>query len=334
MKSGLLRRGLHIAALCAAGLACASDPAQAPAEIRPEASATQGEPVPPDDSAVSAEAKAEGAQKGSGDPPEGQPERRRNRQASYPPMFQAIAGPRTALRPRPSVTSTRPSVQTGPILSPEPVTSESDPIEPVNRAFFIFNDVFDRGFLEPIAIGWSYATPQFFRKGLDKVFTNLRFPVRFVGNLLQAEVVHAGEEFARFGVNSTVGVAGFFDPASSLGLGFYDEDFGQALGVYGVPNGPYVMIPLMGPSVLRDTFALVLDAPLGSATGLGGAGVLYAINTRAIYIDDVRAARAASLDYYVFVRNAYIQRRTALIRNEVVYGQEQIDDSLYEIDGQ
>jgi phospholipid-binding lipoprotein MlaA len=153
-----------------------------------------------------------------------------------------------------------------------------------------------------------------------------------VGNLLQAELVQAGEETLRFGVNSSVGIAGLFDPASRLGIGFYDEDFGQALGVYGVPNGPYIMIPLMGPSVLRDTFALVLDAPLGSATGLGGAGVLYAINTRALYLDDVRAARAASLDYYVFVRNAYIQRRNALIRNEVIFEQEQLSDDLYEID--
>src|SRR5262249_48858706 len=150
---------------------------------------------------------------------------------------------------------------TGPISDGQPLR-ESDPIEGINRALFSFNDLLDRGFLEPIATGYSYVTPRVLRTSLDKAFTNLRFPVRFAGNLFQAEFKHTGEETLRFAVNSTVGIAGLFDPATRFGIGFYDEDFGQALGSYGIGPGPYLMLPIMGPSDTRDTLAMVVDAPL------------------------------------------------------------------------
>jgi phospholipid-binding lipoprotein MlaA len=191
---------------------------------------------------------------------------------------------------------------------------EWDPIEPVNRPIFAFNDGLDSYVLEPVARGWRFVFRNPGMRAVDRFVTNLEFPVRFVGNLLQAELVQSGAEIGRFGVNTTVGVLGFFDPATRFGIGLYDEDLGQAVGSYGLPPGPYLMIPILGPSNPRDF-----------VTGFGDGFVMWygsivrntvgLINSRALLIEDIREAKQASLDYYTFVRNAYVTTREAKVQN-------------------
>ena len=214
---------------------------------------------------------------------------------------------------------------------------ESDPLERMNRGTHWLNDRFDVFLLEPIAKGWEFVTPEQGRLRLRKFFTNLRFPVRFVGTLLQAKLRASGDEVGRFVVNSTVGLLGFFDPASHWGIGFHDEDFGQALGAWGTPPGPYLVLPLFGPSNPRDAVGLAVDTVLllgpglispAAGTALGSTNL---VNSRALALDDVREAKAAALDYYVLLRNGYLQLREAKIRDGEIEVEEPTDD-LYYID--
>ena len=228
-----------------------------------------------------------------------------------------------------------------PVLHAQELRAEDeetgDPIEPVNRGIFWFNDKLDVFLFEPIAIGWEFVTPETVRIHLDQFFTNLRFPVRFVGSLLQAEALLAAEETGRFVVNSTVGVAGFFDPATGWGLEGRREDVGQAFGRWGMGPGFYLVLPLLGPSSGRDAVGRIFDSGLQSGPGLispwAGAGVsgLDLINTRALLLDEIDQAKEASLDYYSLVRHAYLEQREALVRNGDVPAEEVTDD-LYELD--
>jgi len=243
--------------------------------------------------------------------------------------------PISATASRPSEASMAPAVGTAYTASvPDAPPSlgvsapaESDPFEPLNRGFFAFNDGIDVYALEPVARGWRSVTPRPLRRALAQFFSNLQFPVRFVGCLAQGQLVDSGQEIGRFVVNTTVGIAGLFDPASRIGLPLHPEDLSQALGTWGVGPGPYIVFPVLGPSSLRD----VVDIPLGAASSLlPGLNVLNLVNTRADLIVEVREAKAASLDYYSLVRNAYLQRRRALVRNETIVPQEANDD-LYEL---
>jgi len=218
-----------------------------------------------------------------------------------------------------------------------PVSAESDPIQPVNRATFGFNNALDVAIFEPLAIGWEFITFEALRIRIDQFLTNLAFPVRLFGNLMQAELKNSGEETARFVVNSTVGLAGFFDPAAHWGLEAHSEDFGQALGRWGIPPGPSLVLPLLGPSNARDAFGRIFDTALGSGPALisPAAGIAVRstelVNTRALLLQDVRDLKAASLDYYAAVRNGYSQLRHAQVRNEEV-AREELTDDLYEIE--
>ena len=212
------------------------------------------------------------------------------------------------------------------------VSGEWDPIEPVNRASFAFNDGLDIVLIEPTARGWRFV---FREPGLglwENFFTNLEFPIRFVGNLLQAELGRSGAELGRFTLNTTVGLAGFFDPASYFGIGIYREDVGQAVGVWGVGPGPYLMIPILGPSNGRDFFTGLIDGAL-----LGPAGIARAtvgrLNSRAQLIEDIEQAKLASLDYYAFVRNAYVTTRQRAVANiDPSAEPEDVSDDLYDLD--
>ncbi len=216
-----------------------------------------------------------------------------------------------------------------PAEEPTPATEELapsgadyDPLQKMNRGIFWFNDHADQYVLEPAAKGWNFVVPQGVQNSLSDFFANLRFPVVMVNNLLQGKVQPAAVDVSRFMVNTTFGIAGFFDPASDWGLERHHEDFGQTLGVWGVPPGPYLVLPLFGPSNPRDTGALAVDYVL-SVTPLFApgyatisAGAVNAVNARAQVIEEVKDAKEASLDYYVFVRNAYHQRRDALIHDQ------------------
>ncbi len=189
--------------------------------------------------------------------------------------------------------------------------------------------------LEPVATGWATVAPTRVRTSVSNFFGNLRFPIVTVNDLLQAKPVAAGSDVARFAVNTTVGVLGFFDPASGWGLDKHDEDFGQTLGVWGVPPGPYLVLPLLGPSSPRDAGGLVVDAALAVTPFfvdgyiLVGAQVVDTVNTRSLILNEVRDAKRTAVDYYSFVRNAYVQRRRALVEDSAAPGVENQEDLYY-----
>ncbi len=211
-----------------------------------------------------------------------------------------------------------------------------DPVEPMNRGFFWFNDKLDRFFLGPLATSWTWITPEYLRVHLGQVFTNLLFPRNFLNDLLQGDVKQSGVELSRFTINTTVGLLGFFDPASRLDLYSRPEDLGQTLGVWGVPPGPYLHLPIIGPSGARDIVAF----PEGVATTLWislispaagiAVGATETVNTRALNDSTLTQLRDSSLDYYVAVRNGYRQRREALVRNGEV--EEEPPDDLYDLE--
>ena len=179
-------------------------------------------------------------------------------------------------------------------------------------------------------------TPEYLRVHLGQVFTNLLFPRNFLNDLLQGDVKQSGVELSRFTINTTVGLLGFFDPASRLDLYSRPEDLGQTLGVWGVPPGPYLHLPIIGPSGARDIVAF----PEGVATTLWislispaagiAVGATETVNTRALNDATLTQLRDSSLDYYVAVRNGYRQRREALVRNGEV--EEEPPDDLYDLE--
>src|SRR5215470_10470772 len=127
-----------------------------------------------------------------------------------------------------------------------------DPLEPVNRKIFWFNDQVDNYVLEPVATGWDWAIPHVVQRSISNFFANVRFPIDLINNLLQGKLKNSASEVGRFAVNTTVGVLGFFDPATGWGMEAHQEDFGQTLGVWGVPPGAYLVLPIVGPSNPRD----------------------------------------------------------------------------------
>ena len=138
-------------------------------------------------------------------------------------------------------------------------TPANDPLEPVNRAVFKFNDGLDRVLLQPVAKGYRSALPQPVRHGVGNFFGNLGEPLIAFNNLLQGKFDQSMTEVARFGTNSVFGIFGLIDVATSLGIEKHNEDFGQTLGRWGVGGGPYLVLPVLGPSTLRDGVALMVD---------------------------------------------------------------------------
>lgn len=231
---------------------------------------------------------------------------------------------------------------------PEPAAAENpDPWQPFNHAMFSVNDALDRWLIGPAAQGWIFVTPQTLRVHVEQFYDNLNFPGYFVQPLLQGDPKQSGIALARFGVNSTAGLAGFFDPADHwLGLARRPEDTGQTFGVWGQGPGPFLVLPVVLPaSSVRDAagypFDAVLnvgDSPLISylaplvfpVTLLPS--LLRTINRRALADADLRELRTASFDWYAAVRDAYLQRREVLIHNDREDGKEAPNDDLYEID--
>ncbi len=198
-----------------------------------------------------------------------------------------------------------------------------DPIETVNRRVFWFNDKLDTYALEPVATGWDRIAPAAVQRSVRNFFLNLRFPIVTVNDVLQGKAHAGASDAGRFVVNTTVGVLGFFDPATRWGLARHDEDCGQTLGWWGIRGGAYVVLPVLGPSSVRDTIGLVGDSAASitpffvNGWILVGARVADAVNYRSMMLDQIREAKRASLDYYVFVRNAYVQRRNGLLHDRV-----------------
>ncbi|WP_038013283.1 VacJ family lipoprotein [Terasakiella pusilla] len=201
----------------------------------------------------------------------------------------------------------------------------NDPIEGLNRVVFGFNTVLDVWFLRPAATLYRGLLPPPVQDGIHNMLANLSAPVVLLNDVLQGEGARAGTTAARFAINSTVGVLGFGDPASGMGYKKHDEDFGQTLGVWGVGEGPYIVLPIFGPSNPRDAVGRVVDYfadPLNmwarntDRDGITiGRGVLTAVDTRAYYYDAIEDIRNNSLDPYASFRSLYRQRREAAIQN-------------------
>lgn len=195
----------------------------------------------------------------------------------------------------------------------------ADPFERINRATFRFNDRVYFYVLKPTARAYR-VVPSPARRSVQNFFHNIAFPVRFVNNTLQGKFAAAGNETRRFVMNSTVGVLGLFDPASAHGWHPKDEDFGQTLGHYGAGGGFYLVIPFIGPSTLRDGTGRVVDYffdPLNYMLeweALLATRSYEAVNEVSLDDDTYEKLIEQAIDPYLFIRNAYIQRREALIR--------------------
>lgn len=210
-----------------------------------------------------------------------------------------------------------------------------DPFEGMNRGIWWFNDHVDRYFLEPVAKGWDWVMPDPVQRSLRKFYDNSRFPITFTNNVLQLKANGAASELFRFLINTTVGLGGFFDPATGLGLNAYPEDFGQTLGYWGVPEGPFLMLPLLGPSNPRDGIGLAVDSaarvypwflPFWINAAITAPDV---VNRRALNIEMIDAEREAAFDWYIAVRNAYVQLRRNQVHDREEEPEEDSDDDLY-----
>lgn len=200
-----------------------------------------------------------------------------------------------------------------------PTANPRDPLEPLNRAVFRFNDTADRVVLKPVATGYKQAVPSVVRRGVSNFFDNLKDAWSSVNSLLQLKGEAAGNNFSRFLVNTTIGLGGVLDVATEMGIERQTEDFGQTLGHWGVGPGPYIVLPLLGPSTLRDTLAIPLDAYGNFIPSIQDTGIrdvvtgLQLIDRRARLLSATNMLDQVALDPYLFGRDVFLQvRRNAV----------------------
>lgn len=195
--------------------------------------------------------------------------------------------------------------------------ADYDPWENVNRSIFKFNDALDVYLLEPVAKAWDFVVPNRAQGAISDAFDNARFPIDFTNGLLQGKPDDAGKTLGRFLLNTSLGMAGLFDVAKAAGLPGRQEDFGQTLGVWGVRNGPYLMLPVLGPSTIRDACGRAVDSPMrvwpffvGTIPSLA-ITTTEVVNWRARNIESIRDLKKGAFDYYSLVRNAFLHNRAA-----------------------
>ena len=194
--------------------------------------------------------------------------------------------------------------------------SPDDPWEPFNRSVFEFNEGLDKYVLKPVVSGYRFVLPEFIREGIYNFFSNYNDIYTALNNLLQGKPDYAFNDLMRVVVNTTMGLGGLIDLATPGGLEKHKEDFGQTFGVWGIPSGPYVVLPFFGPSSVRDTFGTVADLEtdylfkyipnVGLRNSLTG---LRVVNARNTYYEAGDLLDGAAIDKYSFLRDAYIQRR-------------------------
>ena len=192
-----------------------------------------------------------------------------------------------------------------------------DPFESINRAVFTFNENADEYVIKPAAEAYQFVLPEFVRTGVTNFFSNIGDIFVAVNNLLQGKPGNAANDIGRFLVNSTIGILGLFDVATDAGLEKNKEDFGQTLGVWGVPSGPYVVLPLFGPSSVRDTAGLAVDLKTDFILNSNqlnhdqkvGSTVLRVVNQRANLLNASQLLEDAAFDKYSFLRDTYLQGR-------------------------
>ena len=194
-----------------------------------------------------------------------------------------------------------------------------DPLEGMNRSVYGFNDAVDRAVLKPVAQGYTKVVPSPVRTGVNNFFGNLEDLGTGLNNILQGKVTDGASDLGRFAFNTVVGIIGLWDVATPMGLEKHYEDFGQTLGWWGVPSGPYLVLPLFGPSTLRDAPARWVDPSTALYYNIekdAVTGTLYVtdiVRSRANLLQSERVLDEAALDRYTFIRDAWLQRR----RNQV-----------------
>lgn len=198
-------------------------------------------------------------------------------------------------------------------------TEQSDPLEGYNRAMFSFNDGADRWVLKPVAKGYRFVTPDFLERGVSRMFSNLGEVLNIVNDVLQGKIGQAGNDTGRLFLNSTFGIAGFFDVARHAGLEKSDgEDFGQTFATWGVGEGAYVVLPFLGPSTLRDAPGLLLDGvfdPIGEIDHVPTRNQVYGTKILSTRADLLEAEKLIKGDKYTFIRDIYLQRRQFLVND-------------------
>ncbi|HWA31795.1 MAG TPA: VacJ family lipoprotein [Rhizomicrobium sp.] len=203
-------------------------------------------------------------------------------------------------------------------------TAVNDPFENTNRQVFAFDQKLDRYVLAPVAQGYVDVVPDPARDGIHNFLLNLDLPVTFVNDLLQGEGERAAQDFARFAMNSTFGIGGLFDPATGAGIPYNKEDFGQTLGTWGVGEGPYLVLPFLGPDPPRDATGQIVDIFFDPTTYISlrehfyysaGRQTLWILDLRSRNLGTMDQIERSSVDYYASVRSLYRQKRNNDIRN-------------------
>ena len=220
--------------------------------------------------------------------------------------------PAVGLEPDPLFDEFDLEFETGPVSFP-------DPAEPVNRGVLKFNEGIDRFVMDPITTVYRFILPEMVRRSIERCFDNIDSTQTLINDIFQLEWKEAGITTTRLVINTTVGVGGLFDPAKAWGIEGHVSDFGQTLAMAGAPSGPYVILPLLGPSNVRDGVGLGVDALFNPTFFLlGGTDVLFfngssGLTERARYVDELNALKESSIDYYAALRSAYYQNRQAEI---------------------
>ena len=198
-----------------------------------------------------------------------------------------------------------------------------DPLEVINRPIFRFNDVTDRYILRPVAKGYQFITPNVVETGVSNFFDNITYPITVVNGFLQGKFKQGFADTGRFVVNTTIGLLGLFDPATPIGLERHEEDFGQTFAKWGIPAGPYIVVPLFGPRTVRSGIGTLADTQVNPLILYSNTSVrdklliLWAIESRAALIGPDELVFEA-FDPYLFVRDAYLQNRKFLINDGVM----------------
>jgi phospholipid-binding lipoprotein MlaA len=204
---------------------------------------------------------------------------------------------------------------TGTTTSPQSsAASEIDPFEDFNRDMFAFNELLDEYIADPVVKVYNWVTPHFVQTGIGNFFSNLKDINVVLNDILQAKFLQSGEDTGRFLLNTTIGLGGLFDVASEVGLQKHEEDFDQTFAVWGIPQGPYLVLPVLGSTTGRGIGGTILDTAANPASYVGyPVQLLSVLNERANADTTLKIVDEAALDSYVFTRDAYLQARKHLI---------------------
>ena len=209
----------------------------------------------------------------------------------------------------------------------ELINDPIDPLENINRSIYTFNENLDEALLEPAADGYDYITPNFLQKGFNNFFGNINYPITIINQVLQGNIEESLQDTLRFTINTTIGIFGLFDPASRMGLPEHDEDFGQTLAVWGVKEGPYLMLPFFGPKTLRSLTGDLTDVLFNPLLNIDDTNLKIKTNLINILQDrsDLSTLEEEldnSFDPYQYIKDSYIQNRKYKINNGIITEEE------------